>query len=407
MNLKLLIISYYFPPYNKVGGRRWAKHCKYFKKEKVDFEVLCGDFEGSSAWDKDLLGYKKQIHRVTIRRKHWPFHLRTLPRSLTVKVFWKLSLLFWEWKKKKLVGNYFDASTGSEGAFFNHASLLIKNKSINTVILSGGPFKYSIILPRLKKEFPEVKFVMEYRDYWEDGFVGLTDNQIQFEKKMQQEVLDSINLILSPNKEMQKFYEATGKPSYLLPHCFDEEDLNSASKKSKTKTSVINLLYGGAFYVGIEKNLELIKKFIDGLNEYRPSKAEFYVSIKGYENALSHPSISRHDFIEAREYFQRIEESDYVLVILPHNRVNAMSSKFFELVAMRKPILYFGGKGAVSEFIEKHNLGFHLTAENLNKKTIEIFKNISEKTTPDLSYDIARHSFEHQTKKLIHQLQLL
>lgn len=405
--LKVLVVSFYFPPYNKVGGRRWAKHCKYFKKQNVDFEVLCSDFTGTSAWDKDLKSYENQIHRVNTIRKYWPYHLRTLPRNIPEKMVWKLSLLFWEWKKKRLEGNYFDASAGNEETFFKHASSLVKNKKINTVILSGGPFKYAIILPKLKKEFPQVKFIMDYRDYWEDGFVGLSDKQIQYEKKIQQEVLDAVDLILSPNEEMEKHYASSGKPSYLLPHCFDYEDLPNVSKNSKPPSQVIKLLYGGAFYAGLEENLELIKNFVDTLNGYKPSKAEFYVSIKGYENVLSHPNISRHGFINSEEYFQKIAESDYVLVILPPNRVNAMSSKFYELVAMRKPILYFGAKGTVSEFIEKYNLGFHITAETLDKKAELVVKNISEKKIPDLSYNISNHSFELQTKKLIQQLQLL
>ncbi|MBA3679572.1 MAG: hypothetical protein H0W73_00050 [Bacteroidetes bacterium] len=405
--LKILVVSFYFPPYDKVGGRRWAKHCKYLKEENIEFTVLCGNFKGNSAWDKDLLSYKDQIERVDVIRKYEPYHLKTLPRNFPEKAYWKLSLLFWEWKKKKLQGNYFDASTGNEELFFEHAISLVKNKNINTVIISCGPFTYSTILPRLKKEFPQLKFIIDYRDYWEDGFDGLIQNQIRHEIKMQQKVLDSVDLILSPNSEMEKHFAATGKLSYLLPHCFDEQDLLIEDKKSETNSDFINLLYGGAFYGGIEENLDLIKKFVDALNVFKSAKAEFYVSIKGYESELTHPNIRRHGFINAIEYFKKVQESDYVLLILAPNRVNAMSSKFFELVAMRKPILYFGGAGAVSEFIEKFNLGFHITRNNVDKKIDAVLKNNFEKTVPDLSYDISTYTFEHQTKKLINQLQLL
>lgn len=407
LRLSILVISFYFPPYDKVGGRRWAKHCKYLKKENINFEVLCGDFKGTSAWDKDLQSYQGQVHRVDIKRKYWPYHLRILPRNFPEKIYWKLSLKFWEWKRTRLQGNYFDVSAGSEDLFFRRAASLLRSNNINVVILSCGPFKYSIILARLKKEFPQLKFIIDFRDYWEDVHAGLTENQIEYEKKLQREVLDSVNLILSPNSEMEKHYASTGKPSYLLPHCFDADDLQMATKKTELNKSVINLLYGGAFYAGLEENIELVKKFVDALNGARPSKVEFYVSIKGYENALNHPHISRYGFINTDEYFKKIQEADYVLLILPPNRVNAMSSKFFELVAMRKPILYFGGRGAVSEYIEKFELGFHITAYSLDEKIEQVLRNISKKAVPDLSYDISAHSFEYQTKRLIKQLQLL
>ena len=405
-SLRILVISYFFPPFNRVGGRRWAKHCKYFEKENIKFNVLAGDFTGSSPWDEDIKSYRERISRIELVKPKTPYFKKKLPDNILQKIIWKASLIFWQFKKKMLKGNYNDTSLGNKNSFYNQAKSIIARENINTVILSCGPFTYSSILPILKSNFPHLKYVLDYRDYWEDGFIGLTNKQISNEIKNQLEVVNSVDLILSPNLEMQKHYAETfDKPSYLLPHCIDQDNLKNLPKKTPTKG--IQLIYGGAFYDQIGENIALIKKFIDQFNRFQKTTADFYVSVKGYEKELAHPSLNRFDFIESSLYFEKVIQADYVILILPPNRVNAMSSKFFELIALRKPILYFGKEGMVSEFIVRNKLGFHITLNNLEEQIKEIIDNLNTARIPDPSYDISTHTFEYHTKFLIKKLESL
>lgn len=405
--LNILIVSFYFPPYDKVGGRRWAKHYKYLRKEGINAFVLTGNFKGVSPWDKDIAAWQDAIVRIGHRMKQRPYHLQTLPRNIVEKVRWKLSYLNWEKKKKNLEGNYNDLSRGSETLYLDKAREIIRAREISTVILSVGPFSYASILPELKKEFPNVKFVLDYRDYWEDGLSGLTSAQAGFEKKLQEKVLASVDLVLSPNEEMQAYYAEKMKAnSYCLPHCYDEEDIRTDENTGDHSDSELSLIYGGAFYNGIEESIANIKSLIDLLSETKKVKAEFYVSIRGFEAELSHPAITRHGFMDSHDYFKKVKQSDYAILILPPNRVNAMSSKFYELLALRKPILYFGGKGAVSDFLTRHGLGFHITAGNIAEQAGCILSNLQSKAVP-APYRIDDHTFAFHTKALCAQLQQL
>jgi type III secretion system FlhB-like substrate exporter len=84
-----------------------------------------------------------------------------------------------------------------------------------------------------------------------------------------------------------------------------------------------------------------------------------------------------------------------------------MSSKFFELVALRKPILYFGEKGEVSDYIVKHRLGYHINLENITTIINNIYNNLTTQQIPDRNYDVSSHTFNYQTKLLIETLEEL
>ena len=86
-NVNVLLISFYFPPYNRVGGRRWAKHCKYLKREGFNINVLCKNFENStSSWDKDTFEYKKSITRIKLQEIKTPYFKKELPKTILSKI---------------------------------------------------------------------------------------------------------------------------------------------------------------------------------------------------------------------------------------------------------------------------------------------------------------------------------
>ena len=53
MSKKVLIISYTYPPSNKIGGRRWAKFAKYFLKNKNDVWIITSKNKNQFGWPND------------------------------------------------------------------------------------------------------------------------------------------------------------------------------------------------------------------------------------------------------------------------------------------------------------------------------------------------------------------
>ena len=61
MKANSLFILFYFPPFARVGGRRWAKYLKYLYRQNHNFKVLAGDYKTTSPWDKDITEYESRI----------------------------------------------------------------------------------------------------------------------------------------------------------------------------------------------------------------------------------------------------------------------------------------------------------------------------------------------------------
>lgn len=367
----------------------------------MDAYVLTCEFEGASPWDDDISGMHERIIRLKRKIQKVPFYLRTLPNTFVQKIRWKLS--YWV-APKKVTHTYEDLSTTMIGDFLNKAMELITEKNITDVILTGGPFHFSTILVDIKTKFPLVRTVLDYRDYWEDFFAGMNENQVQNGKQIQLNVIKSVDIIIAPNEEMADHYKKRfAKHTLLLPHCFDEDDIKRVSA-AKTDSTKMKLVYGGAFYSDLSKELLRTRNVIDAINKLVPCHAEFFVSLRGYESELTHPSITRSGFVPSSLYFNTVAAADYSLVILPPNRANAMSSKFFELVALRKPIIYVGDSGTVSEFITKNKLGFCFTNDAIEFVIKSVIDHWRSKNEFNENFDASEYTFAKQTKRLLEQL---
>lgn len=403
----ILVISYFFPPFNRVGGRRWAKHVKYLNRFGINTFVLCGEFPNSkSPWDDDIKEYEHKITRVNLFQKKEPFFKTKLPNGFLEKIKWKISLYAWNIRKDFLKGNYEDLSLPNIDNFLRKAEAIIEQKEIATVILSVGPFSYSKILVSLKQKYPGIRLIIDYRDKLEDGFATLTKSQKKTESLQQENILKHTDLALTVNENISLHLKELfhGLKTYVLPHCVDTDFFDLTKKETKrSKSSNEIFIYGGELYNGLENE---VKTFSNFFKKYRSESrnqisAEFYLPYPAYEHLLSDDSIKLSPIVSKDKYQAKMVESDFIMLFRPEWSPNAFSSKFFEILCLRKPILYFGKKGTVSDFLLNHRLGYHVTEQNI-ALVIERIKNQKTDTTiPDKNFDLSKFTFEYHTRLLI------
>jgi len=60
-----------------------------------------------------------------------------------------------------------------------------------------------------------------------------------------------------------------------------------------------------------------------------------------------------------KSIFNIMQQADVLLIVLPENKKNERTTKFFEYLPFRKPLLVVAPLGEVTNYIESNQLGVH------------------------------------------------
>jgi hypothetical protein len=60
------------------------------------------------------------------------------------------------------------------------------------------------------------------------------------------------------------------------------------------------------------------------------------------------------------DFFNELNSADAAFILLAHHNRNFLTTKFFEYLPFRKPLLFLGAEGYVSQFIAANNIGVTL-----------------------------------------------
>jgi hypothetical protein len=403
--VRILVITYFFPPFKRVGGRRWAKHLKYFRRSNIDFSVLAGAFKDTgSPWNSDIVEYNDRITRVPTFEPWRPYFMKSLPKTILQKLRWKASYWSWFFFRRLKAGNYTDDSIKSTNLFYKSAKQLISKEKATIVILSVGPFHYGRIIRKLKNIFPEVKFIVDYRDFLEESFERLTPRQKQRELREQLSLLSSADAVLTADVTITEHLSIlTNKPLYTLPHAVDTDYLQiSEQTRFESNNNTHSFIYGGLLYSGLEDQIGIFCEFFKAFSKISKRKCltDFYVYSAAYENLLNIEGVRIHSAINSQLFRDIVIESDYILLFESSlSMASFFTSKFYEILCFRKPILFFGRKGNVSEFLLKYKLGFHITNENYIDQAEYLLS--ESNNLINVKYPVENHSFQKITSDLI------
>ena len=400
----ILLISFTFPPYPGIGGRRWAKFAKYLAKQGYIIHVICSKnpFNEKSLWWDDIKHDNIKVYELA---SSYPLVLTQQPQTILEKVKYHLALLKVNLFSK---GTPYDKSIFWNKNMLEKSEELVSKHSIKNVIVSCAPFSSSYHVLQLKEKFQKLNLIVDFRDPWTwgtgYGFSVLEEKRLNHEKHMEREVIKKVDLVLVPvdimKSHLKNNYSNYSSKIKLLPHAFDKDEILLKSKVGNDK--IIKIIFFGSLYKGIEEYIiELAKQLVrfNGRLEliiYSDSKA--YIEIfEKYE--LINSTVFYKNPLPTKALFTEISSANYVLLIHPNYGIDNISTKFYEIIYSQTPILYIGGKGITSSFLEDNKVGYTFDLE-----TIKInFSNIISGELPytyNLNFQINEFSFENQTHHL-------
>lgn len=412
----LLIISFHFPPYPKVGGRRWAKFAKYLTRKGYNVHVLCAGFEEDKAspWDQDIITFSDNITRLKYRFKNYFFQERKTPVNLIEKIRWKASYFIYQLKQEKIKGNKLDISIDKTNDFLLAAIPLIKKNNYKNIIVSGGPFRYVYALRKLKIAFKDLHMIFDMRDFWSDWLLYDDEKVYLFEKEIEAITLKEYDTIITPAERIKEqlltnYSWLVEKKIKIIPHAFDQDDFDMVNYTVLPNASEnsIRIAYIGALYNNMNNNIVEIINLLKLLDSRGiECSLDIYSFHRNYEDIIAKEKADKLIQFKRPLPINKLLHTLYldydILLYLRsdlHFDQHFFSTKFFDMLALKKPILYAGPEGDVSGFIRKNNLGFCLN-DGITLCADTIMHTQKTKNIPDPSIDIQKYSLERVTEQL-------
>lgn len=392
MSKRVLIISFSMPPSPDIGARRWVKFAKYLKKKGHLVKIIAAHehFPEISQWQKDLAGLEGDL---AFTASGYPRYLGIRPQSLLDKVLYRASLHYAKLRSK---GNYYDKSNLWAPALLKASRNAIKSHGINNVICTIPPFKMAYHLLALKKEFPGVNFIVDYRDPWTNnktafGFMHLSAARFRAEARAEERVVKEYDRILAVSEEMKEHFKTLldarelDKKFVAIPNGFDREDFLQVSKPvlETEKRNTLKIVFAGTFYDKSFHVLEKLAETVSALEEAHPARKGllqfiFIGSMPQNAELLVKANSTSFSFLGRKnlsETYSLLGDADFCALFLTDDLNYSLSTKFYEYLALKKPIISFSKhKGANARFIEENGIGIGVSFSTM-KEEIEKLMN--------------------------------
>lgn len=347
---KVLIISYFFPPCNLTASNRiagWEKHLPEFGIYPI---IVTRNWTGSEMTAEERLMDSGSELRIE-KKEHSEVHYLPYRTSLRDRFFRKSgnnSVYRIISKMLTLVGVFVQPlcirAIPYSNLYFHAKSILKENPDVNKVLISGNPFEQFYFGYKLKKAFPEISWIADYRDDWTTSeVVNVTFRSFHrhFEKKWVGTA--SCFTTISPYYQ-SKISNLVKIPGHTIYNGFDK--LIENTHKSSPDSLVIT--YNGTLYEtqNIEIFLEGLKLFINvnpdkkitfnmpGILFDQKQANRVLKCMEGYESHLFMTDrISKEEVIE-------IQKKSDLLVMIAHTNIKGVtSSKIFEYISLQRPFI--------------------------------------------------------------------
>jgi hypothetical protein len=412
--LKVLIITYYWPPAGGSGVQRWLKFVKYLQEFGIEPVV----------YTVENANYLKQDASL----------LNEVPKGLEIlkQPIWEpTALLFWK-KSKQQTKGISNVSKGGflsfiRGNFFipdpkvfwvkpsvSYLQKYLDNHTIDVIISTGPPHSMHLIAEKLHQK-NTVKWLADFRDPWSDLYYNKDFNQLAFaknkNKRLEERILRNSDCILTVSNSLKEELEKTAKKVEVITNGFDDEFSASNNVILDTKFSIS--------YIGLlpkQSNPKLLFKVLKGLcKESEIFKKDLKLNFIGdiseevKVEILANKLDENTDFVGYVSHQEAIayqNKSQVLLLLIPNvkNNEGILTGKLFEYLKAKRPILAIGPeKGDLATILQETNSGVIVNFDAEEKLKLEIValyqKYKEDKLTVNFS-NIEKYHRKELTKKL-------
>ena len=381
--MKVLIITYYWPPAGGSGVQRWLKFVKYL--QNFDIEPIVYTVENAN--------YPKEDATL----------LKEIPKNCKIlkQPIWEpTDLLFWKKKnqQKKDISNATNSGVLSfiRGNFFipdpkifwvntsvKYLHNYINEHKVDVVISTGPPHSMHLIAQKLKKK-NNLKWIADFRDPWTDLYYNKDFKQLNFAKnknlKLENAVLKNADCILTVSNSLKNDFAKKANRVEVITNGFDDEVLSESTQIIDNKFTIS--------YIGLLPKQSNPKILFKVLNELCIDNSEFKNDLKlNFIGDISEDvktEIEQNNLLDNTSFIGYVshklaiayqKKAQVLLLLIPNVKKSEgiLTGKLFEYLTAKRPILAFGSeKGDLSKILEETNSGTIVSYTNKEKLSTEI-----------------------------------
>ena len=373
MKKNILLISYVFPPSKEVGGRRWSKFAKSLNDLGFEVHLITSNMGIEKLKELEIPNY---ISSFKIIQNKYPEILNNYPKSIIEKIQYRIAL---KKVKRKSIGNYYDRGVFCEKELYKLIKFYLNNYFFEKVIVTGAPFSLLYFMSKWKREF-NYNLLCDIRDPWTYGesysFQMMSDKRKIEELKRESIVFKESDMITLPNEDMSEryseLYPSEKHKIKVLFHGYDENEFINFENNIQIVPN--NWIYGGTLY---SESKDIYNYIFDYLNTSKKIKLDIYSRSNASFIEKKYDRIKFYPIVSPKEFNLLCLKSSVFLWVFPEKFKDYLSTKLFELIRCRIPILYIGNKGSFSQFIEENSLGVFIDESHLFNEIELVFEKLN------------------------------
>lgn len=359
---KVLIITYYWIPSGGAGVQRWVKFAKYLRQygwepiiytpKNPEYPSIDHSFEKDIPTDitvlKTPIWEPYNVYRNLTGKKNQAINAGFI--SENKKQGWKDKLSIW------IRGNFLipDPRRFWIKPSIRFLSDYLNENPVDAIITTGPPHSMHLIGMGLKKSFPLLPWVADFRDPWTNidfyKDLNLTWLADKIHHKLEREVIQNADTVLVVSRGMEEEF-APMKPRKLqvITNGYDESDVQVGTLALDAKFSISHI---GT--LNAARNPRTVWKVLSEIcaenNDFKKDlqiqlvgKVDYSV-LQDIQSYGLQEQLLKIDYLSHSEAIAK-QNTSQVLMLLINQSGNAkgiLTGKFFEYLAAKRPILAVG-----------------------------------------------------------------
>lgn len=375
--MKILLITYYWPPSGGSGVQRWMYFCKYLKEFDIHPVVITVDEKKASYRFKDD-SFNELVKDVEVHRTSTLEPLKLYSKLVSGNRNSAIPIGFAGESKPNILqkisrfvrGNFFipDARIGWVNFAIKKAKKILAAEKINFVITNGPPHSTHFVGLKLKKEF-DITWMADFRDPWTDlhynKFLYRTNQAKKKDERFEKEILNKADVILTIGPSMKKHLVRKGnikeEKVFFIYNGYDENDFNNVDITTDPDHLTIS-------HIGMLSDSQPITAFLRALkyfyDDHHPVCKYLKLRLIGnvspgnltdVKNIVPGLKIEHIEYVPKKDAISYMLSSDLLFNSLAEMEKSELliSGKLMEYIASGKPVLCLGNPNGDAAFLLK------------------------------------------------------